>query len=550
MKYFARCLSALALASWSQLGAAASAPSLKIDPDERLGSVSFAVSCRAAVRAPFNRGVALLHDFWYDEAERQFERIAARDPACAMAHWGIAMSSFYQIWDRPDADTLAKGWAQMQKASALRAGTGRERAYIAAASRFFRPGAESYQSRVDAYSASMAEIHRRFPDDVDAGAFYALSLLAAETPDDTSLVAERKALEVLNPLFAKYPDHPGLVHYIIHACDTPSLASEGLTAARHYGDIASSGAHAVHMPGHIFARLGLWQDDIRDNLASVAAVQVAEKRHESDGMDQFHSDDFLIYAYLQSGQEARAKHIVEETAVLMTHYESMPEMTSEFMRAQFPYYRGKFPAFYALETRDWKSAASLEPVPTKEPETQFVTYWARVVAHGHLREAEQARADLAAYESLLERVKQGKHAYVVEGVGTRIRRSEMSGWAAYAEGRESDALRSMREAADLQDKVGQGEVDIPAREMLADMLLEFNHPDQALAEYERALVMSPNRFNALFNAGMAAEALGDRAKAEGFYSALLKSTDNGSQSARVEFEHVRHFVAGAKVASE
>jgi hypothetical protein len=414
MKCFTGCLIALAFAPWSPLGAAPpgaapSAASLAIDPEEKLGTVSFGVSCAPAVRAPFNRGVALLHDFWYDEAQRQFTRIAARDPACAMAHWGIAMSSYHQIWDRPDADTLAKGWAQMQKASALHAGTARERAYIAAASRFFRPGDESYQSRVDAYSAAMGEIHRRFPGDIDAGALYALSLLAAETPDDTSLVAERKALEVLNPLFAKYPDHPGLVHYIIHACDTPSLASEGLAAARHYGDIASSGAHAVHMPGHIFARLGLWQDDIRDNLASVAAVQVAEKRHESDGMDQFHSDDFLIYAYLQSGQEARAKRIVEETAVLMTHYESMPQMTSEFMRSLFPYYRNKFPAFYALETRDWKSAASLEPAPTKEPETQFVTYWARAVAHGHLHEAEQARADLAAYESLLEQVRQGKH---------------------------------------------------------------------------------------------------------------------------------------------
>jgi tetratricopeptide (TPR) repeat protein len=560
MKCFTRCLIALALASWSPLGAAPPGPappgtapstaSLAIDPEEKLGTVSFAVSCAPAVRAPFNRGVALLHDFWYDEAQRQFTRIAARDPACAMAYWGIAMSSFYQIWDRPDAETLAKGWAQMQKASALHAGTARERAYIAAASRFFRPGKESYQSRVDAYSAAMGEIHRRFPGDVDAGALYALSLLAAETPDDTSLVAERKALEVLNPLFAKYPDHPGLVHYIIHACDTPSLASKGLTAARHYGEIASSGAHAVHMPGHIFSRLGLWQEDIHDNLASVAAVQVAEKRHESDGMDQFHSDDFLIYAYLQSGQEGQAAHLVEETAALMTHYESMPQMTSEFMRAQFPYYRGKFPAFYALETRNWKSAASLEPVPTKEPETQFVTYWARAVAHGHLHEAEQAHADLAACESLLEQVRQGKHAYLAEGVATKIRRGEMSGWAAFAEGRESDALRSMREAADLQDKVGQGEVDIPAREMLADMLLEFHHPDQALAEYSQALALSPNRFNGLYNAGMAAEALGDRAKAEGFYSALLKATDNGSQSARAEFEHVRTFIAAAKVASD
>jgi hypothetical protein len=233
MKYLTHCLIALMLMPL-RLSAATSDASLAIDPEEKLGTVSFAVSCSAAVRAPFNRGVALLHDFWYDEAQRQFKRIAARDPACAMAYWGIAMSSVHQIWDHPDADTLAKGEAQMRKASALHAGTARERAYIAAAGRFFRPGDESYQSRVDAYSASMAEIHRRFPDDVDAGAFYALSLLAAEKPDDTSLVPEHQALDVLNPLFAKYPDHPGLVHYIIHACDTPSLASACSTHARPY----------------------------------------------------------------------------------------------------------------------------------------------------------------------------------------------------------------------------------------------------------------------------------------------------------------------------
>jgi tetratricopeptide (TPR) repeat protein len=228
----------------------------------------------------------------------------------------------------------------------------------------------------------------------------------------------------------------------------------------------------------------------------------------------------------------------------------MPDMTSSFMRAMFPYYRNKFPAFYALETRDWQAAAKLEPVSTQDPETGFVTYWARIVAHGHLHQAEQARADLAAYQTLVDEVRRGKHAYLVEGVYTKIRSSQMSSWAAFAAGREQDALAAMREAADLQDKVGQGEVDIPAREMLGDMLLEFHHPDQALAEYQRALALSPNRFNGLFNAGMAAEATGDRAKAESFYSALLEATNNGSQSARVEFQHVRNFVATTKVASD
>ncbi len=352
---------------------AQSQPPAQAAPAERLGTVSFSVSCAPSVRAPFDRGVALLHDFWYDEAQRQFERIAQMDKDCAMAHWGIAMSTYHQIWNRPDEATMAGGWAELQKGAKTAGGTARERAYIAALSRFFEPGKQDYQARVEAYSAAMAGVYRLYPQDVDAGAFYALSLLAAQAPDDTSLAQEHKALAVLSPLSARYPDHPGVVHYIIHACDTPSLASDGLAAAERYGGIAPSGAHAVHMPGHIFARLGMWQADIDANLASVAASQAAQARGESDGMDQLHSDDFLLYAYLQSGQEGRAKSLVGETAALLAHFEAMPEMTSHFMQAMFPYYRSKLPAFYDLEMRDWKSAAALEPVAGARAETQLLT---------------------------------------------------------------------------------------------------------------------------------------------------------------------------------
>jgi tetratricopeptide (TPR) repeat protein len=542
MKRFAGLASA-ALA-WS------AACSAQAQPSEQLGSVDFAVSCSQAVRQPFDRGVALVHDFWYDEAERQFKKIAELDPNCAMAHWGIAISLYHQIWNRPDEQTLARGSQEMQKAAAPPAKSERERAYIAALGRFYRPGKEDYQSRVDAYSAAMGELYRRYPSDVDAGAFYALSLLASETPNDTSLAQEHKALAVLDPLFAQHPDHPGLVHYIIHATDTPSLAPQGLAAARHYGEIAASGAHAVHMPGHIFARLGMWQEDIRANLASVAASQAAEARHQSDGMDQFHSDDFLLYAYLQSGEEASAKRVVEDTAQLLTRYEAMPDMTSSFMRSMFPYYRNKFPAFYYLEIRDWQSAAALEPVSSGSPESQTVTYWARIVAQGHLRHPQQARADLATYETLMDQVKHGKNAYFADSTGAQITRGELEAWAAFADSREAEAFKLMRDSADLQDKVGQGEVDIPAREMLADMLLESHHAREALTEYQRALELSPNRFNGLFNAGMAAEALGDHAQAASFYATLLKSTDNGTKSVRPELDHVRNFVSAPKVASE
>jgi tetratricopeptide (TPR) repeat protein len=517
---------------------------------ESLGTVSFSVSCAPSVRTQFVRGVALLHDFWYQEAQRQFEQIAKSDPDCAMAHWGIAMSLFHEIWERPGESTVALAWREMQAAQARPARTAREREYVTALSSFFRPDAGEYRARIEAYAAAMAKLYQDYPRDTDAGAFYALALLAASAPNDTSLTQEHKALTVLNPLFVQYPDHPGVVHYIIHACDTPSLAPEGLAAARHYGEIAASAPHAVHMPGHIFSRLGMWQADIDSNVASVAASRAAEARGQSGAMDQFHSDDFLLYAYLQSGQDAKARAVLGNSAAAIDHFEAMREMGEHYMAGMFPYYRTKLPIIFELEMRDWKSAAALVPINGAPPETQTMTYWARTVAAGHLRQPQQAQANLAEYDSLMERVKQGKHAYYAESTGSRIVRGEMLAWIAFAQSDTADALKHMRESADLQDKVGQGEVDIPAREMLADILLEVGRPQEALVEYKQALALSPNRFNGLYNAGVAAEAAGDKAQAAGYFAALLKSTDNGAQSTRPEFDHVKSVVSPAKLAEK
>ena len=538
---------ALSMATPGQVSSTHAATST---PGESLGTVAFAVSCSTDVQRGFNRGVALLHDFWYDEAKRQFQQIARLDPGCAMAHWGVVLSTYHQIWDRPDDQALKQGWKELQQAAAPAATTARERAYILALMSFFKPG-QDYPARVAAYSAVMAELYRRYPADVDAGAFYALSLLAAHKPNDTSLTAAHAALAVLSPLFAKYPDHPGVVHYIIHACDTPSLASQGLAAARHYGEIAPSGAHAVHMPAHIFARLGMWPEDIRANLASVAASHSAETRQQSDwnAMDEFHSDDFLLYAYLQSGEESKARAILDDTAILMDRYEAMPHM-SPAMHGHLLYQRNKFPAFYYLETRDWKSAAALEPVAGGGPEDALVTYWARVVADGHLHRPAAAQADFERRESLMEEVADGPDAYIAQSPSAQISRSEMRAWVAFAEGHETEALKYMREAADLQDKIGQGEVDIPAREMLGDVLLESGHSQAALVEYEQALKLSPKRFNGLFAAGMAAEVAGDHHKAADFYAALLTSTDQGSHSVRPELAHARNFLSPVHVAAK
>jgi tetratricopeptide (TPR) repeat protein len=518
--------------------------------NERLGTVSFPVSCAAASQAAFDRGVALLHDFWYPEAQRQFEEIAKSDPGCAMAHWGVAMSEFHQIWDRPDADAMKLGWQEMEKAQSLNASTERERTYIAALADFYRPGKEDFPARVGAYSESMGRLYAHYPDDVDAGAFYALSLLAAEGPDDTSLAQPHKAMVVLTPLFAKYPDNPGVVHYIIHSCDNPAMAADGLAAANHYGEIAQSGPHAVHMPGHIYARLGMWPQDITSQLGSIAASQAAETRGESGIMDEPHSYDFLLYAYLQSGQDARAKSALEQSSEPLTVIASMPSMGYDYMAAgEIPYYRTKLPIFYALETRDWKSAAAMEAVAGSPPEVSAMVYWARAIGHGRLRQPEQARADLSRYDESMAEVRRGTFSYMAEGTGVKIERSEMLAWTAFADGKQAEALSDMRAAADLQDKVGQAEVDIPAREMLADMLLEFGHPQEALAEYEAALKLSPNRLNGLYNAGRAAEAANEKLRAESYYAALLKSTNSGEESSRPELAHARSYVASAQQAA-
>jgi len=513
---------------------------------ERLGVVAFPVSCAPSVQTQFNRGVALLHDFWYEEARPQFERILKSDPRCSMAHWGIAMSVFHQIWDRPDEAARATGWRELEAAETHPAKTAREREYIAALADFFRPGPKAYEARIEAYSSAMGKLYAGYPGDVDAGAFYALSLLAVEAPTDTSLEQERAAMTVLTPLWDKHPDHTGLIHYIIHACDNPSLATEGLEAARAYGKVAPSGPHAVHMPGHIFSRLGLWPEDIAANTASVAASRAAETRHESGWMDQFHSDDFLVYAYLQSGQEAKARAIVEEANTLIAHYETMPDMSpNHYMIGMFPYYRMKLPIFVGLETREWATVLEVEPVKNAPPDTQTQVYWARAIAAGHLHRAAEAHQDLGAYDALIEEMRKGPLAYAANSTAAKIRRGEILAWSAFAEGKLKDALASMRESADLQDKVGQGEVDIPAREMLADMLLETKRPAEALVEYQQALKLSPNRFNGLYGAGMAMETAGEPAAARRFYTVLLKSTDDGANSTRPEIAHAKAFVSTA-----
>ena len=508
------------------------------DGAEQLGKVFFPIFCEPASQKAFERGVALLHSFGYEEAEQQFVEISQKDTACAMPHWGIAMSLFHQIWERPQESTLARGQQEIEKAQKLGAKTERERGYIAALAVFYGdPAKNDYLKRAAAYSDAMAKLYQQYPADLEAGAFYALSLLAAAPPNDPSLTAERKAVAVLTPLFEKEPDHPGLAHYIIHSCDSPQLAPLGLDAARRYAEIASSSAHAVHMPSHIFARLGLWQEDIQSNLKSVALVQ------QSDAMymhgHQLHAMHFLLYAYLQTGQDEAARQMVEQAKQILATAPKNGDDTG--MLEYYGFAAAHFPALYNLEMRHWADAAVLQPAANASPHLQMITYWARTVASAHMGDVEATRQNAKRFDDAEEATRKSKYAYMLDGPNSS--RGEVHAWLALAEKKNDEALRQMRQVAETQDKVGKAEVDIPAREMLADMLLELNQPELALAEYEKSMKIDPNRFNGLAGAAHAAELAHQSVKANSYYAQLLKNCGDGIHSDRPELGRAKLVLA-------
>jgi tetratricopeptide (TPR) repeat protein len=512
---------------------------------EKLGEVHFPVSCAAKSQAPFERGIALLHSFGYTLAEQQFESIAASDPTCAMAHWGVAMTQYRELWGRPEPEALKTGASEMQKAREVAAKTKvtpREQAYIDALSDFYRLAPQGFQQAADAYAGAMGKLHAAYPDDVEGAAFYALALIADVAPNDTSLTKERQALAILEPLFEKYPDHPGLAHYIIHTCDTPALAKDGLAAAREYAKIAPSSPHALHMPGHIFAREGMWQEDIASNLASVAASQKDEQEHRPGVAHQMHAEEFLVYAYLQTGQDEKARELTYQMRSIGEHIASLPG--HDDMKNRGPYFDNELRVIYNMEMHDWKALAGLEPASNKTGGASFSAFdiaWGWGVAAGHLHDAKLGAQALAKYDETLERLKKSPYADSAEDA--QIRRNEIVAWQAFVANQPDAALAAMRKAADQQDKLGQSEVDIPAREMLGDLLLSLGKPEQALAEYQVALKLSPNRLNGLLSAGAAAEATGNTALARSYYEQVARNTDGGVHTSRPAVAHAVQFGA-------
>lgn len=504
------------------------------DPNEKLGTVSFPIPCASSVQKPFERGVALLHSFWYEEAEKQFEEVALKDPHCAMAYWGQAMSLYHQLWERPGKSELKRGWELTQKAQAIGSKDARERAYIAAIGSFYRDsGKLDHEQRATAYSNAMEKVYLQYPQDHEAAAFYALSLLASEPDHDTGFVNRKKAISILNVLFEQEPNHPGVAHYLIHSCDKPQLAHRGLAAARRYAGIASSSPHAVHMPSHIFVRLGLWQEDINSNLASIAATDNASAMHMAGAGHRIHAMDFLEYAYLQIGKDSEAKGVIDQLTAMQKSnaYDAFNDYVDDA--------NARFPAMYALETHHWKDAVGLLTPAGAAPENRATTYWAQAIGAGHMRDAATARSAVNQYDAMLQAVAKGSRAYILEGMISN--RDEAHAWLAFAQGNNSEALRLLRSVADKQDAAGKREVELPTREMLADMLLEMQRPQEALGEYETSMKTDPNRFNGLYGAARAAEMAHQPHKATIYYAQLLKNC--GKDSDRPELARAKTLLA-------
>jgi tetratricopeptide (TPR) repeat protein len=510
---------------------------------DQLGTVHFPVSCTPEAQKSFEKGLALLHSFWYEEAEKTFLDVQKQDPKCAMAYWGEAMSFWHQLWNQPDAPTIKRAEAELKKAEKSKGNTKgntteRERDYIHAAEAFYSNSKKAdHEARAHSYSAAMEKVYQKYPDDHEAAAFYALSLLASEPDNDTTFANRKKAGAILEKLFAEEPSHPGIAHYLIHTYDKPQLAELGLPAARRYAEIAPSAPHAVHMPSHIFARVGDWPDSIKSNLASIAATRKASAMNMGGEGHQFHAMDFLIYAYLQSGREADAQKVIDEV-------KTMPGMHMGNMdRDMQAFAMSKFSAMYAMELHRWSDAATLPVIAGAAPGDRAYTYWAKAIGSARSGDIAAAKKDLAEIDAIQKDASEKKKKYVVEDADRF--HQEAAAWILHDEGKNDDAMVILRKAADEEDAIGPEQTSTPAREMLADMLLEMKRPDQALAEYQGDLKFNPKRFNGLYGAATAAEQAGQASQAAEFYAVLLKTCD-GSNSDRPELAKAKQAVVAQK----
>jgi len=474
---------------------------------EKLGTVSFSNTCAPAVQPQLNRAIALLHSFTFPEAEKGFQEVLSHDPNCSMAHWGIAMSLYHELWEAPGPGDLAHGSAELAQAEKMKASP-REREYIAALATYYRDSDKlSPQVRAKAYSDGMAKVAEENPRDSEAQIFYALSLIATASPTDKAHPNQKKAVAILESLYKRYPDHPGLAHYIIHACDSTEMAHEGLQAARDYSKIAPSAPHALHMPSHIFTRLGYWDDSIQSNLASRAAAH----QHGDIG-EELHAMDYLTYAYLQRGRDDDAAKVVQDLRAM----EGVDPADFKMGYAGIA-----MPVRYAIERRQWADAAKIQPIDNAAPHIASIAHWARALGMARSGHPEAADAEIAILQRLNENAKNGSPFWATQ---VHVQLLEAQAWTANARGKNDEALQLLRSAADEEDAVEKLPVTpgpiVPAREQLGDLLLSLKRPNEALTEFEASLVQAPGRRGALTGAAQASEMAGEKAKADQFRAAL------------------------------
>ena len=507
--------------------------SLAAAPADQLGKVNFPTTCSDDVQPVLERGLALLHSFQYKESEQTFTEAATRAPKCAMAQWGKAMALYHQLWDFPQEDTLKEGRKYVEQARKLGAGNPRDEGFIAAAAAFFQKSKKSHADRTKAYSASLANFYMQNPEDSEIGSFYALSLISLAEEDVDPMGNRQRAIAILKPLLEKYPDHPGIAHYLIHAADVPELASQGLEAARRYAKIAPDSSHALHMPSHIFVRLGLWQDSIKSNIAANDAGAHAAEMHMAEAHYQTHAMDFLSYSYLQSGQEAKAREVIDHTGHIVGATDQGKARDHDYLSART-----------ALELHRWKEAAEL-PLPADRKNWDEMTFWARAI--GAARSGDVAGAE-SALKDFTDLVAEDEKRSQKEGYSaSKEKRSDLAeaeAWLALAKGKSDEALAELRAAADRQDKNGGESVGIPAREMLADMLMELKRPVDAVAEYKASLKVSPNRFDSLYGAMRAAASVNTpemHAAAESYLLDFMKCCGFGGD--RPEIKEIGKFVS-------
>lgn len=464
---------------------------------EKLGSVSFPVSCKASVQQSFNRAVALLHSFAYAPAQQAFKKVAEDDPHCAMAYWGLAMVHFHPVWTPAlPPEAFAQAQKDALKAAQMGASTERERGFIRAAGVLFQAGDTLTSSeRTLAYEQAMAQVAHDSPADLEAQVFYAVALLSNASPSDKTHAKQKQAIDILDPLFRAHPDHPGLAHYLIHASDSAELAQRGLPAARTYAQIAPSAPHALHMPSHIFTRLGLWDDSIKSNLAS---KQSAHAQHDS--MGELHAMDYLVYAYLQQGDDVGAMKVIDEA-------KAMPAL--DMHDFAIAYAATVMPIRAIVERARWSDAATIVPPPTAPPAVLAIAVWAKGIGLARSGHPAEAREQAQRLHRIEQQLRESKDDYWA--VQTAVLADEVTAWASEADGHHGEAETQLRAAADKEDAVEKRPVTpgpvIPAREQLGDLLLQNGKPAAAREAFATALLQAPGRRGALLG-----EARVDQAK--------------------------------------